>query len=107
MLPGQYTELYFPRRSDRARSEEKTTERIDKLLHAERVDARHQKRPWSARLAPLADACMVVSLGARDACLVGRVRCMLGPRRVRVPTVTCARYRNRGAHGTLGGEDSR
>ncbi len=100
MSPGQYTELFFLdeatalaaghrpcatcRRAEydafkslwlkanpelAARSEGKTTE-IDKLLHAERVDARKNKRTWSARLGDLPDGSMVVLLGSREPLLV-------------------------------------
>jgi len=100
MSPGQYTELFFLdeatalaaghrpcatcRRADydafkslwlkanpelAARTEGKTTE-IDKLLHAERVDARKNKRTWSARLGDLPDGSMVVLLGSREPLLV-------------------------------------
>ena len=100
MSPGQYTELFFLdeatalaaghrpcatcRRTDydafkalwleanpelAARTEGKTTE-IDKLLHAERVDAQRQKRTWSARLGNLPEGCMVVLPGNRDPLLV-------------------------------------
>jgi len=100
MSPRQYTELFFLdeatalaaghrpcatcRRADydafkalwleanpelAAPSEGKTTE-IDKLLHAERVDAQRQKRTWSARLGDLPDGSMVVRRGTRDSLLV-------------------------------------
>jgi hypothetical protein len=100
MSPGQYTELFFLdeatalaaghrpcatcRRADydafkalwleanpelAERSGGKTTE-IDKLMHAERVDARRQKRTWSARLEDLPDGSMVVLLGTRDPLLI-------------------------------------
>ena len=100
MSPGQYTELFFLdeatalaaghrpcatcRRADcdafkalwleanperAARSEGKITE-IDKLLHAERVDARRSKRTWTGRLGELPEGCMVVLHGTRDAWLV-------------------------------------
>jgi hypothetical protein len=100
MSPGQYTELFFLdeatalaaghrpcatcRRADydafkalwleanpelAARTEGKTTE-IDKLLHAERVDAQRNKRTWSARLGDLPKACMVVLPGSREPLLV-------------------------------------
>ena len=100
MSPGQYTELFFldeptalaaghrPCATCRrveydafkalwleanpelaARSEEKITE-IDKLLHAERADARRQKRTWSARLGDLPDGSMVVRRGTPDPLLV-------------------------------------
>jgi len=100
MSPGQYTELFFLdeatalaaghrpcatcRRADydafkalwleanpelAARSEGRTTE-IDKLLHAERVDAQRNKRTWSARLGDLPDGCMMVLPGTRDPWLV-------------------------------------
>ena len=100
MSPGQYTELFFLdeatalaaghrpcatcRRADydafkalwleanpelAARTEGKTTE-MDKLLHAERVDARRKKRTWSARLGDLPDGSMVVLLGSREPLLV-------------------------------------
>jgi hypothetical protein len=103
MSPGQYTELFFLdeatalaaghrpcatcRRAEydafkalwlqanpelAARSEGKTTE-IDKLLHAERVDAQRNKRTWSARLGDLPDGCMVVLPGTRDPCWSGMV----------------------------------
>ena len=52
-----------------ARTEGKTTE-MDKLLHAERVDARRHKRTWSARLGDLPEGCMVVLPGTRDPLLV-------------------------------------
>ncbi len=100
MSPGQYTELFFldeatalaaghrpcatcrraeydtfkalwleanPEQAER--SEGKTTE-IDKLLHAERVDAQRNKRTWSARLGDLPDGCLVVLPGTRDPWLV-------------------------------------
>jgi hypothetical protein len=110
MSPGQYTELFFldeatalaaghrPCATCRraaydafkalwleanpelaARSEGKTTE-IDKLLHAERVDARRNKRTWSARLGDLPEGCMVVLPGTRDPLLVWGGRCMPGHR---------------------------
>jgi hypothetical protein len=100
MSPGQYTELFFLdeatalaaghrpcatcRRAEyeafkalwmqanpelAARSEGKTTE-IDKLLHAERVDAQRNKRTWSARLGDVPDGSMVVLPGTRDPWLV-------------------------------------
>ena len=100
MSPGQYTELFFLdeatalaaghrpcatcRRAEyeafktlwmaanpdlAARSGGKTTE-IDKLLHAERVDAQRNKRTWSARLGDLPDGSMVVLPGTRDPWLV-------------------------------------
>jgi len=100
MSPGQYTELFFLdeatalaaghrpcatcRRTDydafkslwlkanpelAVRSEGKTTE-IDKLLHAERVDARRNKRTWSVRLGDLPDGSIVVLLGSREPLLV-------------------------------------
>ena len=100
MSPGQYTELFFLdeptalaaghrpcatcRRAEyetfktfwleanpelAARSEGKITE-IDKLLHAERVDAQRQKRTWWARLGNLPEGCMVVLPGNRDPLLV-------------------------------------
>ena len=100
MSPGQYTELFFLdeatalaaghrpcatcRRADydafkalwlkanpelAVRTEGKTTE-IDKLLHAERVDARKNKRTWLARLGDLPDGSMVASSGARDPLLI-------------------------------------
>jgi len=100
MSPGQYTELFFLdeatalaaghrpcatcRRAEydafkaqwleanpelAARSEEKITE-IDKLLHAERADARRKKRTWSARLGDLPDGSMVVRRGTPDPLLV-------------------------------------
>lgn len=105
MSPGQYTELFFLdeatalaaghrpcatcRRADydsfkalwlkanpelAARSEGKITE-IDKLLHAERVDAGRNKRTGSARLGDLPEGSMVVFPGTRDPLLVwgGRV----------------------------------
>jgi len=100
MSPGQYTELFFLdeatalaaghrpcatcRRADydafkalwleanpelAERSGGKTTE-IDKLMHAERVDARRQKRTWSARLEDLPNGSMVVLLDTRDPLLI-------------------------------------
>jgi len=100
MSPGQYTELFFLdeatalaaghrpcatcRRAEydafkalwleanpelAERSEGKTTE-IDKLLHAERVDAQRNKRTWSARLGDLPDGSMAVLPGTRDPLLV-------------------------------------
>ena len=100
MSPGQYTELFFLdeatalaaghrpcatcRRAEyeafktlwtaanpdlAARSGGKTTE-IDKLLHAERVDAQRNKRTWSARLGDLPDGSMVVLPETRDPWLV-------------------------------------
>ena len=100
MSPRQYTELFFLdeatalaaghrpcatcRRADydtfktlwmdanpdlATRSEGKITE-IDKLLHAERVDAQRNKRTWSARLGDLPDGSMVVLPGTRDPWLV-------------------------------------
>ena len=100
MSPGQYTELFFLdeatalaaghrpcatcRRAEyesfkalwmqanpelAARSEGKTTE-IDKLLHAERVDAQRNKRTWLAPLGDLPDGSMMVLPGAREPLLV-------------------------------------
>jgi hypothetical protein len=137
MSPGQYTELFFLdeatalaaghrpcatcRRADydafkalwleanpelAARSEGKTTE-IDKLLHAERVDAQRNKRTWSARLGDLPDGCMVVLPARAIRGWSGAVRCMPGCRGLHVSEATGAGYRSGGAHATLGGEDPR
>ncbi len=99
MTPGQYTELFFLdeatalaaghrpcatcRRADYDRfkalwvaanpdlagTTNGTMEAIDRLLHAERVDAGGCKRTWTARLGELPDGVMVVRDGADEVLL--------------------------------------
>jgi hypothetical protein len=100
MTPGQYTELFFldeatalaaghrpcatcrrdaydtfkvywlAANRDLAATTDGSMEAIDRLLHAERVDAAGRKRTWPARLRELPDGAMVVREGTREPLLV-------------------------------------
>jgi hypothetical protein len=100
MTPGQYTELFFldeatalaaghrpcatcrrgdydtfkahwlAANADLAAATDGTMEAIDRLLHAERVDAGGRKRTWPARLGDLPDGTMVAREGTEEALLV-------------------------------------
>jgi hypothetical protein len=100
MAPGKYTELFFldeatalaaghrpcatcrrdaydtfkvywlAANRDLAATTDGSMEAIDRLLHAERVDAAGRKRTWPARLRELPDGAMVVREGAREPLLV-------------------------------------
>jgi hypothetical protein len=137
MSPGQYTELFFLdeatalaaghrpcatcRRADydafkalwleanpelAARSEGKTTE-IDKLLHAERVDARRNKRTWSARLGIFRTGPWWCSGHPRPAAGLGWSGAHVDTGRLHGGEVAGSGYRSGGADATLGGEDPR
>jgi hypothetical protein len=100
MAPGQYTELFFldeatalaaghrpcatcrradydrfkalwlTANADLAAATDRTMAAIDRLLHAERVDAGGRKLTWSARLRELPDGAMVAREGTRGPLLV-------------------------------------
>ena len=100
MTPGQYTELFFldeatalaaghrpcatcrrdaydtfkvywlAANRDLAATTDGSMEAIDRLLHAERVDAAGRKRTWPGRLGDLPDGAMVVRTGTREPLLV-------------------------------------